>query len=49
VQDPPDYPYDPVVRCHPTRRFIGDLRLAAPNGSTQTARTLVGVSSCRWD
>ena len=98
MQGPPDYSDDPGVRCHPTRRFIGDpraaaesgweaimaslvvlgvvtimvgicigaflklsfairredrttgsLRVDAPSNSTRVARSLVGISSSRWD
>jgi hypothetical protein len=30
-------------------RLRGSLRLGASNPSAQTARTMVGVSSSRWD
>ncbi len=30
-------------------RHRGSLRLDAPSNSAQTARTLVGISSSRWD
>jgi hypothetical protein len=30
-------------------RLRGSLRLGASNNSAQTARTMVGVSSSRWD
>jgi hypothetical protein len=30
-------------------RSRGSLRLDAPNNSAQTARTLVGLTSSRWD
>jgi hypothetical protein len=30
-------------------RSRGSLRLNAPNDSAQTARTLVGLTSSRWD
>jgi hypothetical protein len=30
-------------------RSRGSLRLDAPNSSAQTARTLVGLTSSRWD
>jgi hypothetical protein len=36
-----------AIRCEDRSR--GSLRLDAPNSSAQTARTLVGLSSSRWD